>query len=127
MTRLGSLSKVDLIQSILANYSPIAAHSSAITPAARLSSSTTTFSTRKERLLIIIEDILIIAGNTVEFTDGRLATSILSKSFITCLVLAVIDPSANHWPSSNSHKEETNNHISDSHDIVDVIVIAAQA
>ena len=127
VTRLGSLSKVDLIQSILADYIPVAAHSSTITPAALLASSTTTSSTRKERLLIIIEDILVVAGNTVQFTDGRLAASILSKSFIACLVLAVIDPGANHWPSSDSHKEETYYHIADSHDIVNVIVIAAQA
>lgn len=90
VTRLGSLSEVDLIQSILADYSPVTAHSSAITPAALLASSTTTSSTRKERLLIIIEDILIVAGNTVKFTDSRLAASILSKSFIACLIVSKV-------------------------------------
>ena len=124
MTRLGSFSQVDLQESVLWDDSFVAAHLTTVGPAASLSSFTTCSTREKSWLIVLAQGIdLVVAWNTVKFTDSGWGASIFGKALIACLIFTIVDPCTNHRPSRHYHEEETDDHISDRHDIVNIHIV----
>ena len=49
------------------------------------------------------------------------------ESLVACFSLAIVDPSSDHGPRCEGHKEEADKHVTDCHKIVPVVIVAANA
>ena len=67
------------------------------------------------------------ARSTVELADSGLGARIPGEPFIACLVLAVVDPGANHRPCRHDHEEEADYHITIRNDVMDGEIVTADA
>ena len=63
------------------------------------------------------------ARDAVDLADSGLGACILGEPLIACLVLAIVDPGANHGPSRHDHEEEANDHIANRHDVMYVYIV----
>ena len=63
------------------------------------------------------------ARDTVDLADSGLGARIPGEPLIACLVLAIVDPGANHGPSCHDHEEEADDHIAHCHDVMYVYIV----
>jgi len=126
---LGSLGQVDLQEAILRDHGLVAAHLSTVRPAAFLSLLVRVPSTGKKRGLLTASQSArsVIARDALKLADTGLGARIPGEPLIACLVLAIVDPGADHGPSRHDHEEEADDHIANTDDIVDIEVVAADA
>ena len=123
MTRLGSLSEVHLQKLILRDDLLVATHLRAVEPATLLAA-TPSFSCTESRVLRL-HGTLLIARDAVELAHCRLSPGSPCEALIACLVVAVVEPGADHGPSRRNAEEEANDHVTDRHDVVNGQIVAA--
>ena len=133
----GSLVQIDLKEAILRDDFSVAAHlfavplqavvSATLPPSLSIEGSAVLAS--KDAISVVINQTsLIKALHRVEIAhSGTLLACLAHKAFIACLVLAVVNPGADHRPSRHNHEEEADHHVANCDNVVNSVVVAADA
>ena len=128
MTRLGSFSQVDLQESVLWDDSFVAAHLTTVGPAASLSSFTTCSTREKSWLIVLAQGIdLVVAWNTVKFTDSGWGASIFGKALIACLVVSEVVDLDKAQEKDWRAKEQSYHNCGNNYDIAEPVDITTDA
>lgn len=135
--RLLLLGEVHMQKAILRQDLPIAAHLLAVEAATHRPATATSslgelqslvfFAlTREESFVILVVADRLHAIKVIDHHGAILARRTY-EAFVASLVLAVVDPSTDHRPGSHEEEEEADDHVTPGNEVVDEVVVAADA